>query len=293
MKRQYKNTICLTKYCVKSTYLLRILFQMASFLYKTVLTAETKVDRLETLLIKTAGIDLPMMQSICSVFEEREALGPNPYKLVKVCGMLNDMHEDKKFTDLNLSGLDITEIPVSLLKYTAHVTSLNLSGNPNFDFSSEAIEKLYSQLVTLDVRSCHFTSTLFFLIHKYGKKLKALKMENNPYINFKSKEFLSLRPQLEELDISDCNIDQDGFEIVCDCPQLKVLKISNSCKINFDSPKFNVLCYELKELDVSGCDINAYDFDVIYGCPALKVLKMSNNPNVNFEFAVFESLDRK
>ena len=221
-----------------------------------------------------------------------------------------DEQHPKKVVRLDLSGLNLKELPPDFDKYS-QLKYINLSNNSNLDF-----DKMKDQLVGLsNLQVLQLDSNNLTELPDWMSQLAALKnlsLSDNPNLNF-NKAFKQLKSllQLEKLNLSNNNL-VEFPESIIELQQLKNLRLSfnkfntetslnNISKLNrlkflwLDNNRISILPASIGELSqISELYLGENQIKVlpqqIKDCKKLRILYLGNN---EFKILPDEILDMK
>jgi len=178
---------------------------------------------------------------------------------------------------LDLSDLDIEDLPTALFFKTNNLKQLCLSGNPRLNLKSKTFETLCLQLVDLCVSDCSIDKEVFSIICNCPK-LQKLYLSNCPDIRFSEHDLEKLRENLVELYVNNCNLNTKDMVEITKFERLEDLDISgNVLKEFFESFDLGNLRGTLIKLGASKICISSDDLYKIQECLKIRELDISQN----------------
>ena len=205
-------------------------------------------------------------------------------------------------TFIDLSNLDLEEIPAELAINMSKIESLNISNNPNLRINSEHFIKILNQLPHLDVSSCGLTGSDLKIILTNSPNLESLNFSGNKLESFFNSNSYITSNNLKVLKLSNCHLKANNLEHIfefCNLEEIdlscndfsgltreiieKLFPTAQSNEIDFTiSPvkriKIESPLDKLKNIKLNNCSITSREFVTkLFDINGLKALDLSEN----------------
>lgn len=127
---------------------------------------------------------------------------------------------------IDLSGINLERIPISLAKQMTDIKELDLSNNLQLELSDEWFCYFYENLKELTLFNCIITDKSLEIIGKM-KSLERLSFSSNTEVSINIKILEPVLKNIEYLDVSKCNFSLSDLKFILDCAKkLKTFKLN-------------------------------------------------------------------
>ena len=182
--------------------------------------------------------------------------------------------------EIDLSGLDIDKIPLSLCSKMKSVIKLNLSGNKKLKFDRDWVGMFETNLKELILNDCLLTENDLEAI-SHLNALEKLKISGKDCLNADSSHFVTILMKLKHLDASNCFFDDHALKQIYKYGEkLEFLDFSSNNLSTFftkEEPNDPSFKETIKVLKLSNCDLRACDLKRLLIFNSLEDIDLSRN----------------